>query len=355
MTVRSNASCFLMALILTLAVGFAVARPAWAQSSNDEAAQIRFRRGRELFQQNNFEGALPEFRAAVALVGSPNTRLYIARCLHNLHRNAEAVIEYQRAAAEAADRAATEPRYGATRDTARTEAAQLEPLLGRLAVQMQNPPTGLEITVGGLALSTALLGVPTPRDPGSIEIVARAPGFLEFRQSVTVQVGQTGEVVLQLAPDPNAVVAPPEASGAPPPVRMITVREGGGARIVGIAALGVGVVGAAGFTVFGLMARSRYDQLTNNCPMFTCSTSMNATIADGERFQLIANISLGTAIAGVVVGTILVAVGGPREVQRPASDSGQSARRDRHPVAPRWLVWGTPFEHGGAAGLAATF
>jgi tetratricopeptide (TPR) repeat protein len=118
MSERRSRGFALVALALAGAATF-TAREAAAQAANEAAAQMRFQRGRDLFVANDFNGALTEFRAANQLVGSPNTRLYIARCLRGLNRLGDAYIEFQRAAAEAADRSVNEPRYAASRATPR--------------------------------------------------------------------------------------------------------------------------------------------------------------------------------------------------------------------------------------------
>jgi hypothetical protein len=344
-------------LALVVAAGSAAIvsqpRAAHAQGANEQAAQIRFGRGRELFVARNFEGALTEFRAAVALVPSPNTRLYLARCLHNLNRNAEALIEYQRAGAEAADRAAREPRYGATRDTARSEASQIEPQVGRLVIHVSNAPDGMTVNAGGTEVPSALYDVPSPYDPRAVEVVAQAPGYLPFRTQANVTAGGTAEVTIALQRDPNAARAEVTSSAppaGPPPPRMITVREGGGLRFAGI---GIAVVGAVAggvlFGVFGSQASARYTELRRDCP--TGCPEMETRIAEGERAQLIADISLGGGIALLVVGGVLAIVGGPHEVQRPAPNTA-SARGSR----PVFSVWGAPNANGGGtAGLVATF
>ncbi len=321
-----------------------------AQNTNEGAAQIRFQRGRDLFAARNYEAALVEFRAAVALVSSPNTRLYIARCLHGLNRNADAVIEYQRAGAEAADRAASEPRYAATRDTARAESSLLEPLLGRLVIHVPNAPEGTNVTAGGTPVPSALFDVSTPSDPRAVEVVANAPGYLPFRAQATVATGATAEVTVVLQRDPAALRA--SASSAPPPApvreRMVTVRQGGSVRYAGIGVAAVGLVaGGVMFGVFGSTATARYNELRTACP--AGCPDRETTIAEGERAQLIADVAIGAGAALVVVGGIMAIVGGPHDVTMPAHDRARAARR------PSWTVWGSTASTGGMAGIAGMF
>lgn len=328
-------------------------RVARAQTANDGAAQIRFQRGRELFAAHDYGAALPEFRAAVGLLSSPNTRLYIARCLHGLDRNAEAVIEYQRAGAEAADRATSEPRYATTRDTARAEVAVLEPLLGRLVIHVPNAPAGTIVTAGGTQVPGALYGVPTPSDPHPVEIVANAPGYLPFRARASVSPGATSDVTVVLRPDPAAArvasLSSRVPSSAPPPARRVSVRQGGSVRLAGLGVAAVGLVaGGVMFGVFGSMATAQYNNLRTSCP--TGCPEQETNIAAGERSQLVADLALGAGAALVVIGGVMAIVGGSHDVSRPARDR-PNARQPQ-----QWTVWGsTASGTGGLAGLAGMF
>lgn len=334
----------LAALFGALSVS-AAPREALAQDAVEAAALLRFQRARELFTAERWEPALAEFRAALGLVSSPNTRLYIARCLHNLHRNAEALLEYQRAGAEAADRAAREPRYQNTRDTAREEAAVLEPLLGRLVLHLGNPPQGLEVRLGDRVVPPVLFGVPAPVDVGELEVRASAPGYLAFQRRVTVTSGATTELQVTLSPDPAAQREELSRARSGQPPRMVEVQTGGALRWVGVAVGGAGLVGGAVLLgVFGSQASARFNELRTACP--AGCPDMESRIAEGERAQTIANASLGVGIGLVAVGAVLVAVGGPRTERRPAPAERAAVR-----VAP-WVELGGATR---AAGLAGSF
>ncbi len=322
---------WVLALATILTLPLTSPHEAQAQSvSAEAAAQQRYAKGRELFFAKDYAGAAREFRAANELLASPNTRLYIARCEHELGHNAAAYVEYNRAAGEAADRARTDPRYASTRDHARAEGAALEGKIGRVLLKVQNAPDGTEVVVGGQALPRAGWDVPTPVDPGDVEVTATAPGRNKASKHVTVAAGQTAEVALALenAPPGAAVVAPvppppaaaatPPDTGAPRDATSPPLTEpppepehgGSAARTIGFITLGVGAVGTAGFVAFAVMAKSKYDEIKDQCGGRRCDASYNGQIDDGQRLQLFANISLGVAAAGVVAGLILVSTGG---------------------------------------------
>lgn len=327
----------LRSLLGTLLVGAALASggTAWAQSAQEAAAQVRFGKGRELFIANKYAEALAELRAAIELYASPNTRLYIGRCERELGHPARAYLELQRAATEAADRARTDPRYASTRDAARQEAQALEGKFGKIVVTAKDAQ-GAQITVAGAPLGAAALGVATPIDPGHVEVAATAKGKLPFKKSVTIKAGETADVIITLEPDPSAATTPGDE---PPPVlppptnptnggtekppetpgNVVVERTGGGVRVVGFVVGGAGIVGVSLFAIFAGVAQTQYDSLRRDCNSQPCGPSYNGRIADGERNQTIANVSLGFGIGALLVGGIMIAAGGPKTVVRPAA------------------------------------
>lgn len=377
-------------LALALAISMGVILASWSASAqvtvNTEAqAQVRFARGRELFLARDYASALTEFRAANALVSSPNTRLYIARCLREMGHLAEAYLEFQRAASEAADRAVSEPRYLPTRDSARAEAAAIEPRLGRLVIRVPHPPPGITVRVGGTVVPSAGWDVPTPVDPGSVEVTATAPGWRPFQQTLEVRPGRVMEVTVEMELEPVARPSPSTSatqgttvqtsgesggdesrnthrSGEAQPSRTAhapqdastdthsTARRtttGGTVRSVGFGVMAVGMLGSVGVVTFGVLAQNRYDELRARCGQGPCDPSWVPLIDEGERFALLANVSLGVGIAGLVAGTLMIALGGPTEqVSSPAAG----------PIARVVGVQVTPVSnHGGMLQLRGMF
>lgn len=371
MTARGSGRAWLLALALSGAAT-AAASTAAAQSANEAAAQVRFQRGRELFVANDFNGALTEFRAANQLVGSPNTRLYIARCLRGLGRLGEAYIEFQRAGAEAADRAVNEPRYAASRDAARQEMDVIRPQIGNLTIHAPHAPEGLEVRVAGAVIPTAMMDVAMPTTPGSVEITATAPGRLPFRQEATVRASATTELSVEMRVDPNYV--PPSSGNTnnsnsntntnnqnggderpPTPPRLVRVTEGGGARIGGFVVAAVGLGGLGAFIGFGTMANSRFTSLQSVCGTSgPCpdTAAHRANIDEGEMFQTAANIGLIAGGVALVAGTVMIIVGGPKERFVPESELRPQARRR---VSPQWAPVIAPSAGGASAGVVGVF
>lgn len=300
---------------LTLAVALA-APAAMAQTpesppqadTSSLAAQGRFDRGRALFQDHDFERALVEFRASLALYNSPNTRLYVGVCLKELGRFAEAYTELSRTVLEATDLLVRDRHYEGTRDRAQLELQAVTPHVGFVTVRAPDAPPGARVRVGNETLAAQALGVRLPHDPGAVSVDVTADGYRPFHHEVTLAAGASEEVVVQLEALPaQAVVAPPVQT------TPVTVTTGGGVRVAGFVVGAVGLASLGAFAVLGSMTSARYDDLVMACNV-RCPASRVPDIDGGQSMQLGANIALGVGVGGVVLGVILIAAGGPRTV-----------------------------------------
>lgn len=302
------------ALALSLAIGLCAARA--SAQDNAAFAQQRYMRGTTLYEQRDYTHALDEFRASLELYGSPNTRLYAARSLRELGRLDEAVTEYERAMREAADRAATDPRYADTREHAHAEMVVLEPRIARLTVSVAEMPQNVVVRVNNRELPSAAVGVPMAVMPGHLEIVTQARGFHADRREVDLEAGHQAAVTVTLRRrttlegiDENPTGGAGEPSGAAP----AGASRGGVPRVVPWVVMGVGVAGLAAFAVTGLMASGAYDTLETRCGGVRCPVDEQGAVDDGRTLQTVANVSLGIGLAGLATGAVLMAFRRPAE------------------------------------------
>ena len=102
-----------------------------AQADDDEAvmlqARTEYRQGLELYDARRYEDALEQFRASHKDFPSPNSLLYVARCLRSIGRTNEAIAAYETTVRAADERAKHESRYADTLGAARRELAVLKP------------------------------------------------------------------------------------------------------------------------------------------------------------------------------------------------------------------------------------
>lgn len=292
-----------------------------ASQTQEAVAQARFNKGRELFIANQYAPALVEFRAASELYESPNTRLYIGRCERELGHVAAAYVEFQRAASEAADRAASDPRYASTRDVAKQEEAAVEKKLAHVTVLAPaGLPDGVVITVNGSPLGPAGVGVAAPIDPGAIEVVAKANGYLTSKKNATAAAGESIEVKVQLDKDPAAhttstntttigVRGVPETTPENPPIIIETRTPSHGLRNAGFVVGAVGIAGMGVFAAFAALAQTRFDQLKQECGDVPCDPSLSKKIDEGQTFQNIANIAVVAGGVAILTGAIMIIAG----------------------------------------------
>lgn len=280
-----------------------IAPPALEVNSASVAAQQHFDTGRRRFTDGDYVGALTEFRASLQLYSSPNTQLYIGLCLQRSGHATEAWTELSHAHTQAEVLARTDPRYTSARDIAQRELTTLEARVARVTLRIANPPEGLRVRVGGTVLSPSSLGAPFAVEPGTLHLIADAPGYQPFVQDLRLTAGGTTEVEVVLRPG----TATPESPST------VTVSRGGGVRIAGFVIAGLGVAALGTFAALGIMAGQQYDDLVARCHG-RCTGNDVADLDSAAQTQLLANVSLGVGTAAVLAGVVMIAVGGPRRV-----------------------------------------
>ncbi len=173
------------------------------------AALNKFDAGRKAFDSGAFEEALLAFQASQALSASPNSRLYIGRCYRALGKVASAYTAFRFASREAAARltATHEKRYGATRDAATKEAADLEPKVPRLTIAVPGGvPEGFAIKENGEDVPKAAWGIAVETDPGDITLEATGPRLVPFKKVIALAEGAQERVDVEVKRMPTAVI-----------------------------------------------------------------------------------------------------------------------------------------------------
>jgi len=283
--------------------------PAAATPVQREQAQSRFMRGKELMSKKRYEEALAEFRASRDIVASPNSRLELARCLVAMGNWIAAYAELGRTAIEAKELMSEDNRYRRAYDAAMAERAEVEPKLGFVSLTVQNPSEATRVLVGGEEIRRAAWGEPVPLQAGATDIVVETPGRQPVRRSVTLAAGEKTALAIDAqSGEPDAPPAPARPPEPPPAPRQPETWKRTGAYVAG----GVGVLGLATFAVFGLMARSTYDDLNGACPAGACPPGKADEISAGKTQQTVANVGLAFGVAGAAVGATLLVLSLPR-------------------------------------------
>jgi tetratricopeptide (TPR) repeat protein len=293
----------------SLALG-ALAPEAHAQD-NTAFAQQRFARGASLYETRSFAEALEEFRASLTLYSSPNTRLYVARCLRELDRFDEAIPEFERTVREAADRASTDPRYAATREAAQNELRSIEPRIARVTLTVPEVPPGARVRIAGREVPVAALGVSVPVLPGHVTVVVEAEGYLTEERALDLTAGADERLTVALRRNPaleghqeTPWQPPPPPPPPPPPGRRVPLA-------VAWSALGLGGAGLLGFGIFAGLASARFSDLERQCGGTACPPELGGSVSGGRTLQTLTNVSLGVGLAGLTAGALLWVLGGP--------------------------------------------
>ncbi|MEJ7729586.1 MAG: hypothetical protein WKG00_10245 [Polyangiaceae bacterium] len=245
-----------------------------------------------LLQEGNAAEALRAARASLERLDSPNTSLLAAHALRLLGRRVEAVSTYERVLVQAtAQVRAGETRFVPTLADAGRWKALLESELGRLRVDIAGAPEGVRVSLDGAPLevtrdTSGAARAQAWHEPGRghVRVVAAREDRLI---DTTFSAAAVSAVHVDLRAPPMAA-APPAA----PPAD--------GVRTAAWVSFGVGAAGVITFAVFGAMAASTWDDLEACTP--GCAQSRRDEVDRGRRDQTIANVSLVTAGAAVLVG-----------------------------------------------------
>jgi hypothetical protein len=267
-----------------------------------------FKEGRALAAEGKYAEACPKFEASLRLEVGVGTQFNLADCWEHVGRAASAQKLFLGAAASA--KAAGQPER---EQVLRDRAAALEPRISKLVIEVSDETPKLSVKRDQLPMSPEDFGKAIAVDPGSYEIVAKAPGKKPWKKTVEVAAGTpvvTVEVPALEADEPDAAPASkaaadkaeaahaaPAAPIAPPPSKL-------NYRALGLGAFGV--VSLATGTFFGFRYKSSNDDAKAICPENKGCTLSQITKHD----QLVdrATTARSWMYLGVGVGTF--AVGG---------------------------------------------
>lgn len=279
--------------------------------SVETRAQDLYVSGRDRFRAKDFPGALDDFRRSLDLVDSPNTRMYLGRALRRLHRLPEAFATLERAASDAERRAVTEPRYAATRESARAEADEIRGDIALLTVRLPHLPPGASLRVGGAEVPPTAIGFPLPFAPGEVVVEFDAPGYAPAREILILAPG--GDERVELTPraersaplvEAVAVIGEPPRPSTPaqaPVRRAEPPRPWSTTRVLGVTALSAGVATVVTGVVFGALAWSEYETLS---PLPQQERDQ-ALVTRGEFHRDLANVLLASGSAIALGGLVL--------------------------------------------------
>jgi hypothetical protein len=282
-------------------------------------------------QAGDHARALELARRAATLRVTPSLTAFLAREHQHLDQRVEALDQARACLRDAALDATLRNRETIVQ-VCETVRAAVEPRVGRLELRVApNAPAGLVVQVDGRAVLPALFGVATPVMPGSVRVVAEAPGHIRFAREVTATEGALTVVDLALSPEapPPAPPPPPPppppapiAAPPPPPAPIAAPRPAPSSPGVGPWILGgAGVAGLALAGVFFGLAGSAQGERDAACPVpERCPNAAAGAVADARDDDYSArltatNVALAVgaaALTGAVVWYVVARGTGSR-------------------------------------------
>ncbi|MBW2527633.1 MAG: hypothetical protein JRI23_25855 [Deltaproteobacteria bacterium] len=330
----SAAAWVRIALVLVLSLWSTAARAApdeGTSAADRAAAQALFDEGRTLLEDEQYAQACTKFEESQRLDPAVGTQLNLGRCYELVHRTASAWINYLEAAARA--RKENQP---SREKLARKLAAELEPTLSRLVIEVPDRVDGMEVRRDGTIVRQAQWGTAVPVDPGAHEIEVTAPGYSPW--STRVEVDDDGAMqtvrVEPLVPEPTSEAEPPAPRDpSPTPKPDAPTSDGATQRLAGWLTGAVGVAGLVVGAAAGIAAMTKNDASLEHCP-----DEPNRCTAEGVDLRDEA-ITAGTvSTVGFVLGAVAVATGAVLLLTAPADEEAAASARANEPAGPQLRV-----------------
>lgn len=291
--------------------------PAKATPVQREQAQSRFLKGRELYSQKKYEAALTEMNASLDIVASPNTRLYVGRCLRELGRIVAAYAELGRAAVEANELRRDDTRYEKAAQAASDERAALAPKLGFLDVRVTHATPETTLKVANDEVRRGGWEEPVPVLPGAATVLVETPGHPPVQQQIDIAAGEHKSVAVDAVPEaPADAVATTTTTDTGPSDSATKLRP------VMYVTAGLAVVGLATFAIAGIKANGTYSDLKSACGAGPCPPGHESDISAGKTQQTFANVGLVVFVVSAAATATLFFVTKPK----PSSPTAASAR-----------------------------
>jgi hypothetical protein len=294
-------------------------------------------------REKDYATAADRFGRAVSLVHAPTLLRDLARAQVGLGKLVDAHENYSLIIREGVAADAPQPWVQAVAD-AKAEIVAIPPRLPWVTITVSGPSDPV-VTIDGVTIASASLGVKRPADPGTHEIRASAPGYYTAKRLVTLQEGESVNIAFELedappdAPPEPPVDTSPVVSNEPPPDP-----EWRKPAIIGAFALGGAGLALGGIT--GILAIKKHRKLSPACVGGTCGPDQKADLDSYHTLGTLSTIGFIVGGVGAATGTVLLFV------KPPSSKSGETGGT---PPKARSAVNVAPFVGLGSAGVEGTF
>lgn len=256
--------------------------------------------GAEAFDKQDFATALDRFQRAESLYKVPSIAVMVARCLARVGRVVEAVDKYEETLRMSLDPSAPEAFQRAVADAT----AEVEGVRARVArLELRVPadaPVELEVMIDDRRLPKALLGVPTPVNPGVHRISAHAPGREPYSSDVNLAEGARQAITITLPLEKRSEAQPRPEDEERQPFKK--AQRSHGVSTLSIALLAGGGVALAAGSVSGISALSHKSALDEKCSP-GCPANMSSDLDAFRLTRTLSYVGFGVGIVAVGAGT----------------------------------------------------
>jgi hypothetical protein len=308
-------------VFLAVASAALFAAPSRAQDAGDVAAARQLgTEGVQLADAGKCTDAVERLARAERLFHAPTTLGRLGECQVALGKLVEGTENLRRVVRDTLPAGA--PQAFVTAQTrARGVLDKATPRIARLRIVVTGAGDApVSVKVDDQPISSDLLGVDRPSDPGEHAIEVAAPGYVSARSKVTLKDGGAEAITLTLSPDPNAAKPPPVVGKLPTPP-LPTAADNATKRnyVPAFIALGVGGVGVAVGSIFGGLALGARGSLVDACNANqACPPSAQPTYDRAVAFSTVSTIGFIGGGVGVAAALVLLVVAPTKSVQSAA-------------------------------------
>jgi hypothetical protein len=342
--VLSLSSCAL-ACALSLFPVSAVAQ----EASEADIAQARAlgEQASNAFNAGNYAESEKLWAAAGKLYPkAPTLSLGLARAAAKNGHVVLAQEQYNKIIREWGNVASPPPAFKDALEAAQREVGDVSKRVASVTINVEGGATNPTVTVDGVGVPAAALGLRRPVDPGQHTVHAEAQGYKGADAPFQVAEGGTAIATLKLEKAPEAQ---PVAGGAPPPGGDYSSPKAGGGsnKTLAIVALGVGGAGLVFGTITGLIAVGKHGDLKDSCPDGKCPSDKQSDIDSYKTMGTLSTVGFIVGGVGIAAGAVLWFTS-PKEAAR--TDTSKWAT-----IEPAKGVTMTPYVGGTSAGVSGKF
>ena len=254
------------------------------------------------YRASRFGAAYDKFNRAFKLVGVPALGVWSARSLRQQDRLVEASERYREVLKKGAAADAPESHRKSLKD-ARAELDELLPLIPNLLITLENATADtVKVSLDGIEVDTALVGVKQRVDPGTHKITGTRESEV-VKAEITLTERQTESTVLTFRPGyvPKSAAVAQDSKAE----NSATKDPGKTRRIAGIVTMSAGgafLIGGIITTMVGLNQKSK---LKVNCPNLQCTPEFHSDVDSYNTMKTISMVGLvGAGVLGAVGATL---------------------------------------------------